>query len=122
MQAPEQTNNQPPADADKPVLVLEICTKEGVHFHGGFVPLHIVVLADYVKRNGPIDRSALPLVTQTLREEMLEALDEGGGLLEIADKLLGNDGDYMVVDTGEGIAVYAVENGDIFKSMPSTAN
>ncbi len=122
MQAPIETNNQPPADDDKPILVLEICTKEGVHFHGGFVPLHMVVLADYIKRNGPLHASAMTLVIQTLREEMLEALDEGGGLLEIADKLLGNDGDYMVVDTGEGISVYAVENGDIFKSMPSTAN
>lgn len=122
MQAPIETNNPPLTDDDKPFLVLEICTKEGVHFHSGAAPLHLVVLADYIKRNGPIHASAMPLITQTLREEILEALDEGGGLLEVADRLLCDDGDYMVVDTGEGIAVYAVENGDIFKSMPSTAN
>lgn len=121
MQAPAETNNQPPADEYKPVLVLTICTKEGVHFHDTPTSLFDVMLSDYVNRNGPVSLRALPAIARNVAIGLLEILDDGG-LYDVAECLLDADGDYMVVDTGEGFVTYCVENGMTLKAVPSSLN
>lgn len=108
-------------DDNTPVMVVEICTTRGVHFHDAPRLLEDVILADYIKRNGPIPASMLKDVQDDLATETIDIL-EGEGFMMVMDRLLYDDGDYIVVDAGEGMTVYCLENDTVYKAAPSDLN
>ena len=123
MQAPDIAWADPGSDDDdgKVVMVVEIHTKRGVHFDDVPRRLEAVILADYIKREGAIPPDELEEVEEMLAYDAHEALDEGG-FLKLMDPLLYDDGDYIVVDAGEGMMTYCLENDSVFLAGPATLN
>ncbi|WP_454735445.1 hypothetical protein [Cupriavidus necator] len=122
MQAPEQVAaSRPDEDDNTPVIVVEICTARGVHFHDAPRPLECVILADYIKRNGSIPASMLQDVQSDLATETIDILEDEG-LLMVMDRLLYDDGDYLVLDAGEGPITFCLENDTVYQATPRDLN
>lgn len=122
MQAPDiSPTGEQDEDDGKVVMVLEICTERGVHFNDAPRRLEDVILADYISREGPIAASEREAIREMLAYDTQETLEDRG-FLGVMDSLLYDDGDYIVVDAGEGVATYCLENDIIFKSGPDAAN
>lgn len=122
MQAPDiaPTGDQDQDDG-KVVMVLEIRTQRGLDLTDEPRRLEDVILADYIKREGPLGASDIKVVREMLAHDAHEALDEAG-FIEVMAGWLYDDGDCVVVDAGEGPMTYFQENGAVFLATPESAN
>lgn len=122
MQAPDTVPTEGLEEDDgKVVMVLEIHTKRGVHFTDAPRPLEQVILSDYIKREGPIGADELPVIRGMLAHDTHEMLDDSG-FRGVMDSLLYDDGDYIVVDAGEGVQTYCLENDCVFLAGADSVN